>query len=102
MSIENSRPIAYDWKEFILNDGTTDYDVSANQSALFSNLNLAKNVVLFHDKEIGLKWNSTLMPKITLKISMSPFQSPSRFLDVSNIYLSNSSGAAATIKILMW
>jgi len=96
------RPIVYDWASFSLTNGQSDYDVKANVAALFSNIKLAKNIVIFHSQEIGIRFNSTLMPKATLKISDSPFQSPQRFLDISNFYLSNSSGSSATIIVWLW
>jgi len=95
-------PKVYDWASFALSNGESDYDVSAEVAALFSNVKYAKHLVIFHNYEIGLKLNSTLMPKITLGISRSPFQSPAHFLEISNLYLSNASGSSATIEIFLW
>lgn len=97
-----NRPITYDYKSFTLNNGQTNYDVDSNQSALFSNVKVAKNVVIFTDQEISVKFNNTAMPAISLPISRSPFQSPARFLEINNIYLTNASGSNATIEILLW
>lgn len=97
-----NRPITYDWASFTLDNGETDYDVATEVAALFSNVPLARHVVIFHNQEIGLRFNSTLLPKITLGISRSPFQSPNYFLDVTNILLSNASGTNATIEIFLW
>ena len=64
------------------------------------NIPLAKNIVIFFNQEITIRFNSTLMPGAVLPISRSPFQSPSRFLDTSNIYLTNTT--AATVEIWLW
>ena len=95
-------PLVYDWSSFNLTTGQTDYDVKAGVAALFSNVPVAKNLVIFFDKQISVKINSTLMPAMVFPISRSPFQSPLRFLDVKNLYLSNSSGSTATIEVLIW
>ena len=99
---EQMLPLTYDWKSFTLTNGQSDYDVSASQAALFSNVPVAKHCVIFHNKEIGLKFNNTGLPKITLPISRSPFQSPIGFLEIVNLYLSNASGSSATVEILLW
>ena len=99
---EAMRPIFYDWASFTLTNGQSDYDVKSNVAALFSNVPLAKNISIKFDKAISMKINLTLMPAITLPIGDSPFQSPERFLDIKNIYLSNSSGSSASIQIFLW
>lgn len=96
------RPLSYDYASFSLNTGESDFDVSAEVAALFSNVKVARNVVIFFNKAISAKFNNTLMPAIALGINRSPFQSPERFLDISNIYLSNSSGETATVEIILW
>jgi len=97
--IEN-RPLEYDHLKFTLPTSQTDYDVKSEQSALFSNVPVAKNVVIFHNQEISIRFNSTLMPLAILPISRSPFQSPNRWLETNNIYLTNTT--AATIEIWLW
>lgn len=97
-----NRGLVYDWAQFSLATGESDYSVVENIAALFNNVPLAKSIVIFHNKEIGLKFNSTLMPKMTLGIARSPFQSPERFLEVKNIFLSNSTGSTVTMEILIW
>ena len=98
--MDQMRPIQYDWASFTLPANQTNYDVKSNQSALFDNIPLAKNIVIFFNQEITIRFNSTLMPGAVLPISRSPFQSPSRFLDTSNIYLTNTT--AATVEIWLW
>lgn len=96
------RPLVYDYAEFSLGNGESEYDVAVDVNALFKNVPVAKNVVIFFDQEISIKFNSTLMPEATLTIDKSPFQSPPRFLDLKNIYLTNASGFASTIQIWIW
>jgi len=94
--------LTYDWASFSLANLASDYDVSAEIAALFNNVPYATHCVIFFNKEIGVRFNTTTMPKITLGISRSPFQSPSDFLELKNIFLSNASGASATIEIFLW
>jgi len=95
-----NRPgLTYDWASFSLSTGQSDYDVKANQSTLFDNVTVARNIIIFFNKQISIKFNSTLMPAATLPVSRSPFQLPYFFLDVKNIYLTNSSGETATVEI---
>lgn len=103
MSIfDTNRPIFYDWATFTLTNGQSDYDVKTNVAALFSNVPYAKNIFLYSTKEIGVKFNSTLMPKITMPLVELPFRSPDRFLTISNLYLSNASGGDSTVKVFLW
>jgi len=100
--MESMRPLVYDWKSFTLTNGQSDYDVSSSQAALFSNVPYAKHVVIFFNKAISVKFNNTAMPAMSFGISRSPFQSPTDFLEVANIYLTNASGSDATIEVLIW
>ena len=100
--MQETRPVTYDWKSFSLANGASDYDVATEIAALFNNVPVAKNIVIFHNKEIGIKFNSTTMPKVTLPMSRSPFQSPQRFLMVKNIFLSNASGDSCTMEVFLW
>ncbi len=92
-------PKAYDYKSFQLADGQSDYDVKANIVELFDNVNVAKRVVIYTDKDISFKFNSVLFSVVPLLRRYQPYQSPKDFLDVTNIFLTNNSGATATIKI---
>ena len=94
------RPIVYDQKLFTLPASQTNYDVKANQTDLFKNIPLAKNLVIFFDKQMTIRLNSTLMPAAILPISRSPFQSPPRFLDISNIYLTNTD--SVNVEVWLW
>ncbi len=96
------RPVLYDWESFTLSSGESDYDVATERAALFNNIPVARNIVIFHNKAIKMRFNSTLSPLITAPIYKSPFQSPERFLEVKNLFLTNDSGSDATIEVFLW
>lgn len=96
------RGIVYDYAQFNVSSGETDYNVDLNQSALFSNVPTAKGLAIFFNRSISLKIGSSLMPEIALTIGDSPFQSPLNFLEFSNLFISNSSGNICAVKILIW
>ena len=92
-------PIQYDYKEFDLADGKSDYDVSEEVLELFSNVTVARRVIIKTNKSISFKFNNTNLSAISLDIGDSPFQMPEDFMEVNNIFLTNDSGATAAIKI---
>lgn len=93
-------PLVYDYVEFTLTNGQSDYDVKANQANLFNNVPMARSVIIKTNKNITFKFNDTILSAVDLDVGDSPYQSPNDFIAVDNIYLSNSSGTDATIK--MW
>jgi len=95
-------PKTYDQKKFTLPANSTTYDVATSQATLFNNIPYAHNVILIFNKEIKVQFNSTLMPLAILPLSRSPFQSPSRFLEVSNIFLTESNGVDVDCEIWLW
>lgn len=92
--------IVYDYASFNVATGQSDYNVKTSQSATFSNVPVAKNVIVFFNKQISLKFNSTLMPAISLPVSRSPYQLPSFFLEVRNLFITNASGDTAAIEVI--
>jgi len=94
-----SNPITYDYASFSLTTGQTDYDVKSNQAALFSNVPVASRVVIKTTQTITVKFNNTGLPAITVNVGESPLQLPQNFMEIVNIYLTNSSGATSTIDI---
>lgn len=92
----------YDFAQFTLNNGQTNYDVKANQASLFSNIVVAKKLFLWSTQDITFRFNNTSNSAITLAVSNG--ESPAEFKDmimVTNIYLTNASGQSSTIKILL-
>ena len=96
------KPIVYDYASFTITTGQSNYDLASNIAALFSNVTLAKNIVIIFDQNISVKFNSTLMPAISMTLDRSPFQSPVRFLEVKNIFITNSSGSTVNMEVLLW
>ena len=95
--------ITYDYKSFTLTNGQSDYDIKANISALFDNITVAKRIVIKTNKTISFKFNNTILPVITIDVSKneSPYQAPENFLDIVNIFMSNSSGDDAVVSIML-
>lgn len=93
---------AYDYATFTLNTGTSDYDVKSNQSSLFQNIIVAKKIFIWSNQNISFKFNSTIYSAIPLDVGNgeSPYEGKDILL-VRNIFISNSSGSQATIKILL-
>lgn len=92
----------YDFAQFTLATGQTDYDVKANQATLFSNILVAKKCFIWSDQNISFKFNSSGFTAIPLNVGNgeSPFEGKDIFL-VRNIFITNASGSTATIKILL-
>lgn len=91
---------AYDYATFTIPDGTTDYDLQANQSDLFKNLRIAKGIVVKTDQPIGLRLNFTAMPLINITICEAPFEFVNKKL-IRNGFLTNASGSDANIEIFL-
>lgn len=93
----------YDWDTFTLNNGVSSFNVASNRPNLFLNVPIAKNVFIWSTQDISFQFNSTANSAIVFAAvsnGESPFEGR-RLLLVSNIYLTNSSGINATIKIFL-
>ena len=92
----------YDSAEFSLTTGQTDYNVGANVTGAFSNVKYAHAVIIRSNKTISVKLNSTANASITLSIAEGSLViSRDLGLEISNIFVTNASGATAAIKILL-
>lgn len=97
---ERTHSWIYDNCEFELPTGSTDYNVKTNQSTTsFSNVNVATDVNIRTDKNITFKINASTNATITLTSTEGQFNYTG--IRTSNLYLTNSSGSTANIKILM-
>lgn len=90
---------AYDSMEFSLADGQTDYDVKANVTGAFENLLTYTTINLRTTKDITVKLNSTSNRAITVSRARSAFDLDN-MMEITNIYITNASGATASIKII--
>ena len=103
MWIENNMNLSdgYDWATFSLPDSSTNYDVKANQAALFSNIPLAGMIVIESSRNISVRFNNTAFPAVALDAGASPMELVKK-LSIKNLYLTNSSGGASTIRIWLF
>ncbi len=97
---EKSR--AYDSSEFQVTTATTNYDVAANQSSWLENIKKYNSgecgaLYIVTDQEITVRFNAATAPAITVTSS----ESPARFDDlvISNVFITNTSGSTAKIKL---
>ena len=88
----------YDSMEFTLANGLSDYDVAANVTGAFENLSSYTTINVRTDQAITLKINSTDNRLITATAAR-PLELDD-LMEITNIYLSNSSGSTANIKII--
>jgi len=107
---------SYEYKQFTLSSGASDYNVKTNQTALFggstspikpvtTNPATQQQVVrrvcrIIADKKLGIKFNATGNPEIIMESSESPFVECN--LDISNIFLTNEVGSDTTVGILLY
>lgn len=90
---------SYDNAEFLLSSGQPEYDVKTSVTDAFSNITTARYVSIRTDQTITVKFNDTGNHSITITSSDSPLTIDT--LEVTNIYILNTSGSAANIKILL-
>ncbi len=102
MNLQAQLPIGYEFKEFTLDDGETDYDVKANITELFSDIITARSTIIKTTKNITMKINSTLFDSFPVDIGDTPWQFPPGYINITNLYLSNASGDTSTLKIWLF
>lgn len=91
----------YDFvSSFVLANASTDYDLRTQQSTSFKNVNTAYFLQIWTDEDISIKLNSTSNPAIALSAVESPLAFKDMF-SISEVFLTNASGANANVKVLM-
>ena len=90
----------YDYASFAVATATTDYDVDAQQSALFKNVPVGYGVIIWSDVDISIKFNDTDMPAISHEAVYSPHEWFNK-IEITNIYITNTSGSTANIRIFL-
>ncbi len=100
--VTSQLPISMDYASFTLSNGASDTDISATQSALWDNIVTARSMIIKTTKNITCKINSTLLPEFPIDIGDTPWQFPSDYILIKNLFLSNASGNDATIKIWLF
>lgn len=92
----------YDSAEFNLATGQTNYNVKVNESDAFSKIVYAHSVVIRTNKTITVRFNSASNSAITINISEGSYTIDRKMgLEITNIYITNASGATAAIKVLL-
>jgi len=104
MSLEyGEKSTVYDHVSFTVATGTTDYDVQANNASWLSSIKASHGVAvcgkirLVTNQTITVKFNSTGADGIVVTSSESPFVIDE--LVIRNMYISNTSGNLANVKI---
>lgn len=88
----------YDWAEFTLANGASNYDVKSNVISLFSNIVDARKVVIRTNRDIGVRFNSTLFPLVKIDSGETPAE-VAELMTIKNMYMTNASGSDATIRV---
>jgi len=91
---------SYDFASFTVADSTTDYDVKANQTALFKNASRASGMIIWIDQTVTIKFNSTSMPGITHDVAYEPYNWFDK-IEITNIYITNASGSTVNVRIFL-
>lgn len=92
---------AYDYcASFVIPTATTDYDLKANQATLWNNLPMARGIVIKCDQTIGIKINSTSMPRMNCTAAQAPFEFLNKKL-IRNAFITNNSGSDVNIEVLL-
>jgi hypothetical protein len=91
----------YDWAEFTVPSGSTNYDVEANVTDLFNNILVARKIIISTDKNISIRFNRTTFPLVNLYSALSPIELLDK-IDIRNVFISNSSGDNAVVSIWLF
>jgi hypothetical protein len=92
---------SYDFvNSFTVATATTDYNLKTQQTDSFKNVGKAWLAIIWSDQDISIKLNSTSNPSIAVSLSDTPFELRNIF-EISNIFITNASGATANIKVML-
>lgn len=90
----------YDSVEFDVNTGESNYNVKSNVSGAFNKIKNMRTFTIKTNKNITIKLNSILNPSISLTGANKTLKIDSDIgFEVKNIFITNSSGSTAAIKI---
>ena len=85
---------------FTVATGTSNYDLSSQQSTAFAYVKRAWLLVLWTTQDLTIRLNSTSNPAITIAAEDSPFELRN-IIEITNVYISNASGSTATVKVML-
>ena len=102
-TVEGPISTVYDSAESSIATGQTNYDIRANFTGSFVNVGTARACIIRSDQTITIRFNSTSGAAITLDVSEGKLEITKEMgFEISNIYITNSSGNTAAIKILLF
>lgn len=90
----------YDYASFTVANGTTNYDCDTQQSALWKNVHIATGAIIWSDQDVTIRFNNTDMPAISHETVYSPHEWFDK-LQITNIFITNTSGATANVRIFL-
>lgn len=89
---------AYDSMEFTLANALSDYNVRSNVTGAFENMGHYTTINIRSDQNITAKLNASTNRAVTVERN-KPFELDN-LLFITNIFLSNTSGSTANVKII--
>lgn len=93
----------YDSVEFTLATGQSDYNIAVNESLSFKNVKYAHCLMIRTNQTISIKLNSASNSDITIDISEGSLViTRDTAIEITNIFVTNNSGASAAVKILLF
>jgi len=96
MAIDRS---TYDSAAFSVANGQTNRDIKANEASTFNNVPVYRRLELRVDGTVTIRLSSTSNDGITIGVEDSPYVIPFD-VEVTNLYVTNASGATVNIKLL--
>lgn len=105
MQTTTSTRAAYESIEFTLNDGQSNYNLATNQATFlgrYFGINdqpLPTQIRITTNQTISIKLNTTSDHSITITSTDVPYYI--KGVQIKNVFLSNSSGSNATVRILL-
>ena len=89
----------YEELEFTVNDAVTNFDVKASVTGAFTKIDYPRELTIRSDQPLTVRFNDVGNDPITLPLEDLPFNINT--IRIENLFISNSSGSVANIKILM-
>lgn len=96
---ERSHFWLYDSVGFPVSDGATNFNVSSSITAAFSNVKVSVDTIIRTDQDIILRINNSDGATVSLTQSEGSLSYDTQ--KTTNLYIANSSGSTANIKLLM-
>jgi len=85
---------------FTVDNDTTNYDLNAQQSDAFKNVPKAWFAIIWTDQDITIRFNSMSNPPIPIPAEETPIEFKN-ILAITNVYITNASGSAANVKVML-